>query len=70
MIMKVNGHFVRQIFYVCLALFAISCAQQPKYATRTDMILSEINDPDSKHVLVICHRGDWRNYPENTIPAI
>ena len=23
-----------------------------------------------KNVVVACHRGDWRNYPENSIPAI
>lgn len=27
-------------------------------------------DPSSKYVIVACHRGDWRNYPENSIPAI
>ncbi len=41
-----------------------------KYAKRTDKILAEINNPDSKYVVVAVHRGDWRNYPENSIPAI
>ena len=35
-----------------------------------EKILAEINDPDSRYVVVISHRGDWRNYPENSIPAI
>lgn len=43
---------------------------KPQYATRTEKILAEINDPESKYVVVISHRGDWRNYPENSIPAI
>lgn len=34
------------------------------------MILAQINDPNSEYVIVISHRGDWRNYPENSIPAI
>lgn len=34
------------------------------------MILDQINDPESEYVVVISHRGDWRNYPENSIPAI
>ena len=34
------------------------------------MITAQIHDPNSKYVVVICHRGDWRNYPENSIPAI
>jgi glycerophosphoryl diester phosphodiesterase len=54
------------------ALFcAVSCGQSPvQYEKRTDKILAEINNPDSKYVVVAVHRGDWRNYPENSIPAI
>ena len=37
---------------------------------RAAKIVAEIRNPKSKNVLVICHRGDWRNYPENSIPAI
>ena len=29
-----------------------------------------MNDPASDYVIVASHRGDWRNYPENSIPAI
>ena len=60
---------------VC-ALAVSSCDQKydqkcdQKYDTRVEKILAEINDPDSKYVVVISHRGDWRNYPENSIPAI
>jgi len=32
--------------------------------------VAEIHNPSSRKVLVACHRGDWRNYPENSIPAI
>ena len=66
--MKYN--FIKHTCLICIAFFAMSCEQQPNSATRVEKILSELNDPDSKYVLVISHRGDWRNYPENTIPAI
>lgn len=66
--MKVS--FIGRICIACAAFFAVSCAQQPQYATRAEKILAEINNPDSKYVVVISHRGDWRNYPENSIPAI
>lgn len=46
------------------------CNQSPKYSNRVEMLLAEINDPNSEFVLVACHRGDWRNYPENSIPAM
>ena len=42
----------------------------PCYKNRAEKILAEINDPNSDYVVVISHRGDWRNYPENSIPAI
>ena len=64
---------MKKLIYFCLAAAAMiiaSCAQQPQYANRAEKILAEINDPNSEYVVVISHRGDWRNYPENSIPAI
>ena len=52
------------------ALMAVSCAPKEQYANRAEKILAEINDPNSDYVVVISHRGDWRNSPENSIPAI
>ena len=49
---------------------AVSCAPKEQYANRAEKILAEINNPNSEYVVVISHRGDWRNYPENSIPAI
>ncbi len=37
---------------------------------RAEAIAAQIHNPDSKYVVVAVHRGDWRNYPENSIPAI
>lgn len=51
-------------------IVAVSCTQSPQYTNRAEKILAEINDPNSEYVVVISHRGDWRNYPENSIPAI
>lgn len=56
------------ILFAVLAAF--SCAPKQQYANRAEKILAEINDPNSDYVVVISHRGDWRNYPENSIPAI
>ena len=52
------------------ALMAVSCSPKEQYANRAEKILAQINDPNSDYVVVISHRGDWRNYPENSIPAI
>lgn len=39
-------------------------------ANRAEKIVSRLHDPSAKDVIVVVHRGDWRNWPENTIPAI
>ena len=65
-----NRCFVK-IALAFIAIAAVSCAgETPRYATRAEKILAHINDPESDYVVVISHRGDWRNYPENSIPAI
>ena len=33
-------------------------------------VVEALHDPNTKYVVVVAHRGDWRNYPENSIPAI
>ena len=55
---------------LALAAFWAWTGASPKYENRADAIAAQIHDPASKYVVVACHRGDWRNYPENSIPAI
>lgn len=45
---------------------AVSAAAQ----SRAERILRELRDPQSNYVAVISHRGDWRNYPENSLEAL
>lgn len=65
---------MRNCSFVILTLFAavfMSCTgSTTKYANRAEAIAAQIHDPNSKYVVVTCHRGDWRNFPENSIPAI
>ena len=58
------------LFVLALASVTACGAQESKYANRAEAIAAQIHDPASKYVVVACHRGDWRNYPENSIPAI
>ena len=61
----------RVICLLAMALVLFSCAPAaPKDANRAEAIAAQIHDPESKYVVVTCHRGDWRNFPENSIPAI
>lgn len=60
---------MNKLFLLVLsALAIIGCSKAP--ANRAEAIASEIHNPESKYVVVAVHRGDWRNYPENSIPAI
>ena len=65
---------VRFLCFIAAALCLCSCGvakpEAKKYANRAEMIVAQMHDPNSKYVVVACHRGDWRNYPENSIPAI
>lgn len=61
---------IKSIWAIFAVLAFSSCVQQTQYATRVEKILAELNNPESDYILVVSHRGDWRNYPENSIPAI
>lgn len=58
------------IFIAAICCMASCKEAAPQYANRAEMIAAQIHNPNSKCVVVACHRGDWRNYPENSIPAI
>lgn len=53
------------LLFVMLA--AVSAARQ---RTRTERLMDEMRDPKSKYVFVAAHRGDWRNWPENSVEAM
>ena len=64
---------ITKLLILAAALSGAACGgqagtQQP--ANRAAAIVAEIHNPASKKVLVACHRGDWRNWPENSLAAI
>lgn len=60
----------RILLAAVLALAFAACGNKAQYASRADAIAAQIQDSSSGYVIVACHRGDWRNWPENSIPAI
>ena len=70
----------RLLLLLAAAAAILSCSVQTqsgkqtayhgRYPNRAMAIAAQIHDPQSKYVIVACHRGDWRNFPENSIPAI
>ena len=62
---------MKRIFLLLPALAAFFCCAAPSaYENRAEAIAAQIQNPGSRYVAVACHRGDWRNWPENSIPAI
>ena len=55
---------------VSILLVTVGCSQKPHYANRAERLLAELNDPKSEYVMVMAHRGDWRNWPENSLESI
>lgn len=61
----------RTVFFALASLtFFCSCNSEPQYANRAEAIAAQIHNPQSEYVVVACHRGDWRNFPENSIMAM
>ena len=65
----------------CFVLFlsiiiANACKQINKKSTTTDKktsidaLIENLENSENKEIIVIAHRGDWRNAPENSLQAI
>lgn len=66
---------MRKILYSGLLALLVLCSHTQSLEAsgsenRVQRIIEAIHDPTTNYVVVISHRGDWRNYPENSIPAI
>ena len=60
------------LLLLSLCLSVAACAQHPASfeGSRADAIAAQMHNPQPGYVVVAVHRGDWRNYPENSLPAI
>ena len=47
-----------------------TCCEQASSQTRTERIRAKLLSNDRDYVFVAMHRGDWRNFPENSKDAI
>jgi len=62
--------FVKKFLLFFVILFSLSAFGQhdQKPMSMEQRISNVLHNP--KYVAVVAHRGDWRNWPENSIPAI
>lgn len=57
---------LRNLIFLAIGAVAFSAAAQQK----SDTIRAKLLDPQCPEILVAAHRGDWRNYAENTLEGI
>ncbi|MDO4512058.1 MAG: glycerophosphodiester phosphodiesterase family protein [Bacteroidales bacterium] len=55
---------------VCSLLLAVAFASVALAHGTLKLALEALANPHAERVLVVSHRGDWRNAPENSIPAM
>ncbi len=61
----------RFLLILCAAAGLWACSQPAAGpADKARFVCAELRNPSSPYVVVVSHRGDWRNWPENSIPAI
>lgn len=62
---------IRILFAMIISGMMLSCTttSSPRLS-RSEQIRADLLNPNSRRVLVASHRADWRNWPENSIPAI
>lgn len=58
---------MKQLGLFLLLLVGLQCLQAQ---SRSEEIRHKLINRDTSSVLVVAHRGDWRNFPENSLPAI
>ena len=57
------------LLFACICALMASCTSQPT-PTRAEKIRTQLLTCDESSVIVVAHRADWRNFPENSLEAI
>ena len=57
------------ILFVCICALT-ACTEQKPTPTRAERIREQLLTCDESSVIVVAHRADWRNFPENSLEAI
>ena len=57
------------LLFACICALMSSCTSQPT-PTRAEKIRTQLLTCDESSVIVVAHRADWRNFPENSLEAI
>lgn len=59
-----------RVWYLSVLLVLTFVQSGFAQSNHAEAIIRTLNDPKDKNIVVAAHRGDWRNYPENSLAAI
>ncbi|SHF12601.1 glycerophosphodiester phosphodiesterase family protein [Pedobacter caeni] len=59
-----------KVAVLTMLLLSLSYAFGQHAPKTAESILTKFKHPSNDHILVVAHRGDWRNAPENSIKAV
>ena len=57
------------VLFACICALT-ACTEQKATPTRAEQIREKLLTCDESSVIVVAHRADWRNYPENSLEAV
>ena len=57
------------LLFACICTLFVSC-NTGKAPTRAEQIREQLLTCDESNVIVVAHRADWRNFPENSLEAV
>ena len=57
------------VLFACLCVIT-ACTTQKETRTRAEQIREQLLTCDESSVIVVAHRADWRNFPENSLEAV
>lgn len=58
------------IILLFLGLALTAHAENRQGQNHVDSLIAQLNNPQSNYVMVAAHRGDWRNYADNSLEGI
>ncbi|MCK4563626.1 MAG: glycerophosphodiester phosphodiesterase family protein, partial [Verrucomicrobia bacterium] len=61
---------LKQTLSLIVAGVMVTCVANGATGNHVDKIIAELKNSRSDQILVVAHRGDWRNHPENSIKAL
>lgn len=57
-------------FYSCKTAYSKIDKEENSAKDKISQLRDQLNNPTGKDILVIAHRSDWRNFPENSLEAM